>query len=97
MKTVEPLLRQCVNIILGNPSDKEEIRKIMVERKSRMPSPDDELDRDFTEWLAVNEVETFVKGVFKLNAAFFRWAEKHYMSAEDIFNPAASPGVPASS
>lgn len=86
IEDVEALFRECVNIILGNESEKDRIREIMVSRSERILKPEDDLHDFFNEWLNSEDEEEFVEGVLKLNGALLRLADERYMDIEDVFS-----------
>lgn len=91
MDELEPLCREFVNIIRGQPEERDKVKDIMLQRWERILTAHDEDAIDaFDQWLNFEEDEEFVEGVLKLNGIFKRLAEERYIDIDELLEQEAS-------
>ncbi|GAI65260.1 unnamed protein product, partial [marine sediment metagenome] len=89
---LEPLRREFLNIVIGHPGEKPEIKDIMLQRRDRILTAHDKDATDaFDKWLNSEDDEEFVEGVLKLSGIFNRLAEERYIDIDELLEQEASP------
>ena len=89
---LEPLRREFLNIVIGHPGEKHEIKDIMLQRRDRILTAHDKDATDaFDKWLNSEDDEEFVEGVLKLSGIFNRLAEERYIDIDELMKQEASP------
>jgi len=87
---LEPLRREFLNIVIGHPGEKREIKNVMLQRRERiLKARDEDAIGAFDGWLNLEEDEEFVEGALKLNGIFKRLAEERYIDIDELLEQEA--------